>query len=221
VPGGRYITTAPYIGHLHLLLHRNIESLMAMPTKLHQQPAFAGEPAYLAGMFVNAMDFAWHDRAFREEKVRTYDESFDEETPFDQRRFYLYEDYYYETATIDDSAALKVMSPVARAAETGVRVRFLESPETMTVGQTYWVTVRITNNSSRTMLPQSELIRWSDFAVGYRWNGEPVADLRTPFPARILPAHEHDALVQVRAPAVPGTYRLQVEIVEKERPLSE
>lgn len=221
VPGGRYITTAPYVGHFHLLLHRNIESLMAMPSKLHQQPAFAGEPAYIAGMFVNAMDFAWHDRSFREEKVRTYDESFDEDTPFDQRRFYLYEDYYYETGPIGDSAPVKMMSPVESGGGTGIRVRFLECPEKMTAGQTYWVTVRITNESASPLLPQSELIRWGSLALGYRWPGEPVAPLRTPFPARIMPAHEHDALVQVKAPAAPGPYRLQVEIIENDRSLSD
>lgn len=220
--GGLYLSTAPHIGHFHMLLHRNIESIVVLPTKLHQQTAIAGEPAYLAGMYIDAMDFVWHDRKYREAKINTYDEAYDETgTGFNNTRFYLYEDYYFETRHIEDSLAPMVMAPINETnVEAGVHVRFLDCPEKMTVGQTYWIMSRIINNSDRTLLPQSEFIRWGTLAVSYHWfdNSESLednVDLRTAFPARISPHHQHDALVKVTAPGIPGTYQLQIDILEE------
>ena len=225
---GRYLSTTPYVGHFMALLHRNIESIAVLPTKLHQQMAIAGEPAYLGGLYVEPMDFVWHDRAYREQKLNTYEEAYDEEgTGFDQRRFYLYEDYYFETRMPAEACEPKIMERMQPdEAGPGVRLKILDSPEKMTVGQTYWVAVRITNNSERILLPQSEFIRWGTLAVTYRWFGgaEPIADtnIRTPFPARIEPQHEHDTLMRVKAPDVPGVYTLQPDILEvSQRWLSE
>jgi hypothetical protein len=81
--------------------------------------------------------------------------------------------------------------------------------------------VRIVNTSDRVLLPQSEFVRWGTLELGYRWS--PAAEkkndpnLRTPFPARILPNHQHDALVRVKAPGSPGTYQLQIDILEENK----
>lgn len=218
-----YLSTAPYIGHFSPQLYRNIESIAVLPTNLHQQMAVAGEPAYLAGLYTDAMNFAWHDRASREAKLQMYDQAHDEAaTSFDQTRFYLYEDYYFETERIDDAAMPAVMQPVPiQSPGRGISMRFLKAPSEMTVGQTYWVTVRIVNNSDRALLPQSEFIRWGELALGDRWlpavAQAGASPLRTPFPARLLPGHQHDALVRVRAPDAPGTRRLTIDILQHER----
>ena len=221
---GSYLSTAPYIGHVMALLHRNIDSIAVLPMKLHQQMAIAGEPAYLAGLYVEPMDFVWHDRSYREQKLNTYEEAYDEEgTGFDQRRFYLYEDYYFEARRPEESYEPKIMQRIeAGDAAPGLHVKILDSPEKMTAGQTYWLTVRITNNSDRILLPQSEFISWGTLAVTYRWSGgaAPLADaanIHTPFPARIEPQHEHDALIRVKAPDVPGVYLLQPDILEESK----
>ncbi len=219
-----YLSTAPYIGHFSAQFFRNIESIAILPSNLHQQIAFAGEPAYLAGLYMDAMNFTWHDRASREAKVRTYDEAHDEaNTNFDQSRFYLYEDYYFETERREDCAAPAVMEPID-SSETprGIHVRILSAQSSMTVGQTYWATVRIVNNSDRALLPQSEFLRWGELALGYRWlplteNAGAGTQPQTPFPARLLPGHQHDALIRVQAPAVPGTRQLKVDILEENR----
>jgi hypothetical protein len=222
---GLYLSTAPFIGHFHPQLYRNIESIVVLPSSLHQHPAIAGEPAYLAGVYLDAMDFVWHDRTIREAKIGVYEEVHDEgNTGFDQTRFYLYEDYYYETRQIDDSVAPRIMARIAQTdAEPGVSVRFLDHIEKMTMGQTYWVAVRIVNNSGDALLPQSEFIRWGELKLSYLWfdealrvhEGRDGVNLRGPFPARILPGYEHDALVRVKAPAEPGSYRLQMDILDK------
>ncbi len=221
-----YLATAPYVGHFSPQFYRNIESIAVLPQNLHQQMAFAGEPAYLAGLYTDAMNFAWHDRDAREAKLLSYDEAYDEaETGFDQHRFYRYEDFYFETRAIEDTAAPAVMEPITeKGVPAGIHVRIIDAPPTMTAGQTYWVTVRIVNNSHRALLPQSEFIRWGGLAVSYRWSpgsqkhNEP--HVRTPFPARILPAHQHDALVRVRAPETPGEHELQRDILEERTWLS-
>ena len=110
-----YLSTAPYIGHCSASFYRNIESIAVLPSKLHQQMAFAGEPAYLAGLYTDAMNFAWSDRNTREATLRTYDEAYDEwGTGFDQTRFYLYEDYYFETRRIDDSKMPMIMESIKK-----------------------------------------------------------------------------------------------------------
>jgi len=218
-----YLSTAPYIGHFSAQLYRNIESIAVLPANLHQQVAFAGEPAYLAGLYTDAMNFAWHNREAREAKLRSYEEAHDETaTGFDQARFYRYEDYYFETRRIDDSMEPAVMERLKnKPAARGVHVQILDPPAGMTAGQTYWLMVRIVNNSDRALLPQSEFVRWGTLELGYRWS--PAAEkkgdphLRTPFPARILPHHQHDALVRVKAPGVPGTYQLQIDILEENK----
>jgi glycosyltransferase involved in cell wall biosynthesis len=217
-----YLSTSPYIGHFSAQFYRNIESIAVLPKYLHQQTAFAGEPAYLAGLYTDAMNFAWHDREAREAKLRSYDEAYDEaDTGFDQTRFYRYEDYYFETRPIGSSMMPAVMEPVKdEGVARGVHVRILDPPQSMTIGQAYWVTARIVNNSHRALLPQSEFVRWGTLALGYHWSPESdkeEANLRTPFPARILPNHQHDALVKIKAPDVPGSYRLQIDILEEDR----
>src|SRR5436305_11806282 len=107
------------------------------------------------------MYFARHNRTTLEAKIKTNDQVHDEaSTDFNQTRFYLYEDHYFETDRIDDSLAPAVMEPVGAQTPPGIQVRILKAPSRMTVGQTYWVTVRIVNNSHRALLPQSEFIRW-------------------------------------------------------------
>jgi hypothetical protein len=216
-----YLSTAPYIGHFSAQFFRNIESIAVPPAYLHQQMAIAGEPAYLAGLYTDAMNFVWHNRESREAKVRTYDEAYDDtETGFDQTRFYLYENYYFETRRIDDSIAPAVMEPVKKnTAAPGITIQILDPPSRMTAAQTCWIVVRIINGSDRALLPQSEFLRWGTLALSYRWltegpqKSEPC--LRTPFPAKILPGHRHDALMTVKAPAASGDYQLQIDILEE------
>lgn len=217
---GFYLSVAPWIGHSSVQLYRNIESIASIPTTLHYQLAVAGEPAYLAGLYIDAMDFVWHSREYREEKVRSYDEAHDEAlTQFNQARFYLYEDYYFETRRADDAAMPAIMSPFKQRYESGVHVQLLDCPKKMTAAQTYWITVRIVNATDRPLLPQSEFIRWGTLAIAYSW--APVVDagsgIRSPFPARIMPGHEHDALVKVTAPAGAGTYELKMDVLEENR----
>lgn len=221
---GSYLSIAPWIGHFGVQLYRNIESIASIPTMLHYQLAIAGEPAYLAGLYVDAMDFVWHDRASREAKILVYDEAHDEQvTQFNQARFYLYEDYYFETRRADDPFVPAIMAAASQeGVEPGVHVRFMDCPGTMTAGQTYWVTIRIVNHTDRELLPQSEFIRWGTLAVSYSWvPGVANAPIRTPFPARIMPGHEHDALVKITAPPNAGTHNLRMDVLEESRSIEE
>jgi hypothetical protein len=216
-----YLSIAPWIGHSSVQLYRNIESIASIPTTLHYQLAIAGEPGYLAGPYVDAMDFVWHDRAYREAKVRVYDEAHDEEaTQFNQARFYLYEDYYFETRRAAGVQPPIIMEPVTAADdEPGIDVRLVDCPAAMTAGQTYWVTVRIINRSEETLLPQSEFIRWGTLALAPAWSGEKALPpaVRTPFPARIMPNYQHDALIKVTAPAEAGSFEFRAEILQDGR----
>ncbi len=219
---GSYLSIAPWIGHSSVQLYRNIESIASIPTTLHQQLAIAGEPAYLAGLYVDAMDFVWHNRATREAKIRSYDEAHDEEvTQFNQARFYLYEDYYFETRRADDAFAPAIMEPLSESGiEAGVHVRFLDCPGRMTAAQTYWVTIRIINKTDQPLLPQSEFIRWGSLAFAYSWTGggaNLAPAVRTPFPARIMPGHQHDALLKVTAPREAGVYGFCTDMLQDDR----
>mgnify|MGYP002402750133 CR=1 FL=1 len=221
---GLYISTWPHVGHFNMRLYRNIESIAVLPKKTHDSMAIAGEPAYVAGMYSDSRDFIWHSREVREAKVRAYDDS---NPAIDNARFYLYEDYYFETRPVNNSLDPAVMAPIENGRESsGVAVRFMDVQPRMTVGQSYWVVVRIVNNSGRALLPQSEFIRWGTLAVTYRWlspNAKPEIEpaIQSPFPARILPGHQHDTLVRIKTPGNPGAYRLQIQILENGEPLED
>lgn len=220
VDGDSYLCIAPWIGHFSVQLYRNIESIASIPATLHYQLAIAGEPAYLSGLYVDAMDFVWHDKRYREAKIAAYDEAHDETvTQFDQSHFYVYEDYYFETRHPGIESAPAIMAP-ADDRDPGLRVRLIDCPPNMTVRQTYWITIRVINGTDRILLPQSEFIRWGKLAISYSWDpADAAAPVRTPFPARILPFHQHDALIKVTAPSESGRYRFRAEILEENHPI--
>ncbi len=81
---------------------------------------------------------------------------------------------------------------------------------------------RIINASDDTLLPQSEFIRYGRLALSYRWflEGGAGEDFLvkdelavSPFPARIPPGHEHDALVRFKTPDHAGSFQLQIDIL--------
>ena len=214
----RYISTWPYIGHFSVSLFRNIASIAVIPTKVHQELAVAGEPVFLGGMYLDEADFLWHDRAFREEKVCLYNELDPER---DNDRMYLYEDHYFETEDIDDSLVPEVVTEISGRRDNGVEIQMLRCPEKMTAGQAYWTSVRISNRAARALMPQLEFMQWGTLALSYRWfsaaKHEEIGErdrIITPFPARIEPGYQHDALVTVRVPAEPGRYYLQIDIID-------
>jgi glycosyltransferase involved in cell wall biosynthesis len=218
----RFISTYPFIGSHNMRMYRNIASIAMPGESTHDEMAIAGEPAYLGGFYIYAWNFVWHDRAKREEYVRLLNAA-NPGKP-ENAPLYLYEDYYYETSPLpQDIDPPKVMAPISPHYEhPGVHIQILQHPKMLTRGQRYWVPVRIINASDAVLLPQSEFIRYGRLELSYRWfleggTGEDflVEDelAMNPFPARILPGHEHDALVRLKTPNYAGSFRLQIDIL--------
>ena len=133
----------------------------------------------------------------------------------------LYEDYYFEAeqVTQKDSAPADSVYEQWPIGST-VNLHLSDVPSTMTVGQRYVARVAIANGSSRTLLPQSEFIRWGTLELATRWfarqEGADTRDefAKTPFPGRIEPGRILPALANVKAPDTPGEYWLQADIRE-------
>ncbi len=225
-PGDRYVRTAPLYPDWGMRMFRNISSIAVLPTFLHEAWHIAGEPLFVADLHRYHWDFVWNGRAAREAKVAAY-RAADPNNPGDKHT--LYEDYYFETEmlTEKDAAPPESVYEQHQVSDGSVSVYVDDAAAAMTVGQRYAVRVTIANGTSRTLLPQSEFIRWGTLELVTRWFdreeggaeiGEPQ---RAPFPGRIGCGHMLPALAAVQAPSEPGDYWLQADIREDGRVLSD
>ncbi len=221
-PGDKYIRNGPWVPNWHLRMFRNIPSIIVEPQLFHEGWRIAGEPEYLADLHIYHWNYVWNDRATREAKVAAYGATNPENLSLTEKHT-LYEDYYFETEPVKGEDDLP---PETVYAQRPVRDERIDLDVTdffseITVGQSYLARVSIANGSSRTLLPQSEFLRWGTLELATRWFanaesreslGEPAL---TPFPARIAPDTAMPALANVHAPSAPGEYWLQADIREE------
>jgi hypothetical protein len=100
-----------------------------------------------------------------------------------------------------------------RARLEPVRERF-----SLAARETRALDVRVTNESTYTWPPGT--LGWPEIRASYRWraaNGAVVVDggLRTPFPHALPPGETALVPVDVTAPAGPGLYRLELDLVHE------
>lgn len=100
-----------------------------------------------------------------------------------------------------------------RARLEPVRERF-----SVAARETRALDVRVTNEGSHTWPPGK--LGWPEVRVSYRWrarDGSVVVDggLRTPFPHALSPGETALVPVDVTAPAEPGAYRLELDLVHE------
>ncbi len=216
-PGDRYIRTAPLYPDWGMRMFRNIPSIAALPASLHEAWHIAGEPLFVADLHRYHWDFVWNDRAAREAKMAAY-RAADSNNPGDEHA--LYEDYYFEAEQITEKDSAPADSVYEQwPVGNNVDLHLSDVPSTMTVGQRYVARVAIANGSSRTLLPQSEFIRWGTLELATRWfarqeGTDTRGEFATPFPGRIEPGRSLPALANVKAPDTPGEYWLQADIRE-------
>jgi glycosyltransferase involved in cell wall biosynthesis len=220
-PGNRFISNAHWYPDFQMRLFRNIPSLMEFPTALHSSIAVAGEPRYLADAWINHWDLVWRDRAAREAKLQEY-ASASEET---LAHYYLFEEQEFESKPAD--TVVETPPPaegVDAHCDKRVAITVVDLPRTLRVGVQFAVTIAITNLSNRPLHPGSRHVYKAPAFVSYHWfhagdssHLTPFAfeNVRHEFGRRLLPGECGLQILPLRAPAVPGEYFLQFDVVEE------
>lgn len=110
-------------------------------------------------------------------------------------------------APLPDSAFKATISPV-------------NPPETMSAGQQATVQVKVKNNSDVSWPAVGDADGRYQVKLGNHWldqNSKPVVvdDGRTPLPADLKPGAEIELPLTVTAPTKPGSYILQIDVVQE------
>jgi len=144
-------------------------------------------------------------------------------------QFYLYEDYYYETACVEDISPDVTSEPIAEHNKTEdysspfkASISILNVPKEMLANQTYIASILVKNLSNHVLSPSNNLIHLSNTFLAYHWFRQIDTleeyvweGLRFPLPSRIEPGEQVKSFLPVKAPSEKGIYFLQSDIVEE------
>jgi hypothetical protein len=201
-------------------MFRNIPSLINFNRTPHAPLSLRGEPRHLADSWLIHWDYVWHDRQTREAKVEFYREL----RSYTAKEFYLYEEQSYDTRplnyTID--AAPPALNSSGNGGPFDALLEIVECPARMPAGEIAPVTIRITNRSDRMFWPHSVGVCAANVMAAYHWyptGGAPQPEWfegkRHPMPKRVSPGESVLLFLGVEAPARPGDYFFEPDLVEE------
>jgi glycosyltransferase involved in cell wall biosynthesis/SAM-dependent methyltransferase len=223
--GAQFIKTAPWYPDYQMRLFRNIPSLIKLPNKIHEATQVAGGFRYLTDAYLYHWDLVWNNREIRERKVARYKELNPENSGF---QYYLYENFYYETACVEDNPPDATSKRAFESDEIDdvnssfkASISILDAPKRMVANQTYVVSISIKNLSDHVLFSGNNLIDFGNTFLAYHWFHPDVFEVhvwdspRFPLPSRIAPGEQVKSFLPVKAPSEKGTYFLQPDIVEE------
>jgi hypothetical protein len=194
-PGDRYIASGAWYPDFQLRLYRNIPSLVVFNRRPHERPRIAGEQRFLSDAWI----IHWKD-----------------DVP-------IFDDQVFRTRPLDFvyPPAVPVALDGGKQGPFCASIQVLDCPPVMKAGSLEPVLVSITNWSDQVLRPASHFIRastvflswhWFTAATGriYEWEGA-----RLDLPKAIAPGECAAAIMGVTAPAAPGEYLFQPDLVEE------
>ena len=190
------------------------------PRAAHEPPVIAGEARRINRAWINHLDLLWHDRNYREAKVKFY-EAF---STYTGEEYYCYEDYHFDTKPLSYVAPSHSRMGLVpgQGGLFSASIRVLEAPSQMYVGEAGAFLIEIHNDSNRCLVPPSNLVAPSSANVSYHWyrDGTPPMlyeweGARGALPCRIAPGESGEDYLSVSAPREPGQYLLQLDLVEE------
>ena len=219
-PGTHYIRSGHWHPDYQIRLFRNVASLISGPTEVHRDLTVAGEAGWLTSHWLVHWDLVWHDRARREAKV----EQCRELGPWSGSEFYLYEGQAFATLPLDHVPASPGTPPAGL--EPGNHplscwFELLEAPAPLVHGQRNSVLVALHNLSNRLFRPASPSLGPANVLISYHWLDErggllePWDRNRSPLPSRLAPGEAASVWLVLRDVPPPGSYRLQLDLVEE------
>jgi hypothetical protein len=220
VPGGRYITSSPFWPDLQLRLVRNGIAGTTFPTKLHDLIYVPGPGGLFQHLALYHHNLWLWSRAAREDKVRHYEGL---RPGGGLRRYYLYEDFSYRTATLPEAMAWdrdrEVLQMDALPPDAIARISLHVSavPAAVGVSETFWIDATVKNATNR------PLVALPPYAVhlAYHWIQESTR-LMVMFEGErsdLFPCvRANDSMqcwMRVEAPSLPGKYILQATMLQE------
>jgi hypothetical protein len=221
IAGDRYLSGRHWHPDADLRLFRNIPSIVRGPRTWHQQTRVAGEGRFLAEAYLVHWKNAWTSREERAATVRFYAGA----SSYTSHELYLYENQPYRTRPLAEplpDPRFDVDYPASADARFRAAIHVLQAPDTMLAGDIEPVLVSIHNGSSRRLRPDSDLVRDRGLRLAYHWWSDPPGSEPVVFdgerwvlPRSIEPGEYALAWMRLRAPAQPGAYRAQLDLVEE------
>jgi hypothetical protein len=220
-PGDRFISSAPWYADYHVRLFRNLPAILRPPNAVHTDLVVLGEGRWLTQEWLIHWDLVWHSRELREGKCETYEKMGRSGAPF-----YLYEGQAYRTRPLDYIPPVPSPLPVNHSDTSETRalaccIQALEIPAVMTHGATEYLVVALTNLSPRLFVPAMIGLERGNVSVSYHWL-DLSADVVSPWdhervelPGRLLPGQSAVMLLPIREWPEPGSYLLQLDLVEE------
>lgn len=230
-PGERFIASYPWYTDYQTRLFRNLPAIIRSPREVHRDIQVLGEARYLTHEWLVHWDLVWHPRETREAKARACGDlgpSSGAESGVgdaDFNEWYLYEGKQYHTRPLDyvpPRAATGTVESVNLTSEPlSCRIQALEVPDCMPAGRAEPLVVSITNTSRRLFRPGIRGSEPANVHLSYHWRDTSGAIVppwdrgRTEVPARLEPGGTTVLFLPVREFPPPGSYLLQLDLVEE------
>jgi hypothetical protein len=218
-----YICTSPWYPDYQLRFFRNLPGIMILPKHIHEVLTVYGEVRRVDNLFIDHFCLI-EDVNHRKEKVEKYKLL----NPYNScDKYYLYEKYTYDLATKisnDSIIYINECSIIQGKNDYCIKISEINLKKKMICGETYAGSIKITNYTRKTFLPDSNLhnnynnnifISYHIYKDNYM-NEEYSFDNRRFFlPSRLLPNESIDILISIEAPSIDGDFYIRFDIVEE------
>jgi hypothetical protein len=220
-PSGNFLDREPWWPDWQIRLFRKRPAEITFPTKLHETMRMKGGAAYLRTLAIHHHDLRFASRKSREEKARSYER----ERPGNSLGYYyLFEDYAVPEAPLPSMSAfeperelLKMDRLEANDAKQ-LSLRITDAPREVKGRDLLWLDAAVTNGANQ------PLCSGAPFPVNlaYHWLEGSSRDMiifdgeRTAILPELAPAKTGEWKMFVIAPEKPGTYLLQLTMVQEQ-----
>ncbi len=220
VPGGRYVTSFPLWPDVQLRLLRNGIAGTTFPAKLHDLIYVPGRGGLFQHLALYHHNLWLWSRAVREDRVQHYEGL---SPGGGLKRYYLYEDFSYRTATLPEASAWDVdsevlqMDPLTPDAIAEISLNVSAVPAVVGVSETFWIDATVKNGTD---LPLAALPPYA-VRLAYHWIQKSTR-LSVVFEgerSELFPCVQANdrlqCLMRVEAPSLPGEYILQATMLQE------
>lgn len=220
-PGDRFISSYPWHVDSQVRLFRNLPSIIQFSKQVHRHTTVLGQGRTLTKEWLVHWDLVWHTRKQREAKVKFCEAL----SAYSGADYYLHEDQDYETLPLDYVPPSVGRGGIAESLANSMacKLELLEYPRRMNRKQYCTVLVSIVNCSPRVFYPPSRGNYDGNVLLSYHWyleqdGGSEVHCWDAPrcsMPLRLAAGEAASTYLRVQAPADPGVYSLQPDLVEE------
>lgn len=220
-PSGKFLDREPWWPDRQIRLFRKRPEEITFPTKLHETMRMKGEAAYLRTLAIHHHDLRLASRESREEKARNYEQ----ERPGNSLGYYyLFEDYAVpetplpSASTFEPGQELLQMDRLEPSDAKKLSLRIMDAPLEAKSRELLWLNAAVTNGTSHAVCSGAPF----PVNLAYHWLGYPGREMivfdgeRTAILPELAPQKTGEWKMFVIAPEKPGTYLLQLTMVQEQ-----